>query len=105
PGPHVMLRVEDDGPGLSKTAKSHVFEPFFTTKEVGRGTGLGLASVYGIVRQAHGDARVESEANHGASFIPYFPRHDAPPDAAAELPVAPASAAGSHQGCILLVED
>jgi PAS domain S-box-containing protein len=111
PGAHVLLSVEDDGPGLSETAQAHVFEPFFTTKEVGRGTGLGLASVYGIVRQAHGDAKAESQAGRGARFILYFPRHEESDESSAPVaPDRPAAATArvpgvAFRGRILLVED
>ncbi len=69
----VRLRVVDNGVGLSPDARAHLFEPFFTTKDVGKGTGLGLASVYGIVRQSHGMITVESEPGAGSVFTMHFP--------------------------------
>jgi PAS domain S-box-containing protein len=102
PGPHVMLQVSDTGVGMDAETLRHVFEPFFSTKAKGKGTGLGLAMVYGIVKQSQGYIWVDSQPGRGATFQIYLPRVDEPAEAA-QPAVHGAGATGSET--ILLVED
>ena len=101
-GPHVMLAVSDTGTGMNTATMTRMFEPFFTTKGIGKGTGLGLASVFGIVQQSGGSIWVYSELGTGSTFKVYLPRVDAAVDSA---PATEPSSDLRGSETILLVED
>jgi signal transduction histidine kinase/CheY-like chemotaxis protein len=103
-GPHVLMSVSDTGHGMTPEVKSRIFEPFFTTKGQGKGTGLGLAMVYGTVKQSGGSIWVYSEVDKGTTIKIYLPQAEAPIGAAA-APVRPAQIDRRGSETILLVED
>ncbi len=104
-GPTLCLTVTDNGSGMERKTLERIFEPFFSTKEVGKGTGLGLATVYGIVKQHKGWIEVKSEVGVGTSFEIYLPAAAVTQPAATEAPTEPAPAGRGGSESILLVED
>ena len=103
PGPYVQLSVADSGVGMDDVVKAHLFEPFFTTKPLGHGTGLGLATVYGIVKQSGGYVRVSSRPGHGTTFTIYFPLVPESLPIESPAPVAPGRA--DDNATVLVVDD
>ncbi len=103
PGDYVRLSVSDTGCGMDDETQKHIFEPFFTTKEVGKGTGLGLATVFGVVKQNHGDIKVYSELGVGTTFKIFLPRHRARADHLSEKGLIEPVEGGRET--VLLVED
>lgn len=113
PGEYVLIEVSDTGTGIPEEIRDRIFEPFFSTKEIGMGTGLGLSTVYGIIKQTGGFIYVDSEMGKGTTFRIFLPRHVLTPEEIVNLPgqapaaeaAKPAPADHTGQGTILLVED
>ena len=103
PGRYVLLVMSDTGCGMDDAVKAHIFEPFFTTKGPDKGTGLGLATIYGIVKQSQGHISVYSEPNQGAAFTIYLPRLEEPVSTGKSSPSLAAVPGGRET--VLLVED
>ena len=103
PGEHILITVSDTGAGIPPEVRKHIFEPFFTTKPVGRGTGLGLATCYGIVKQSGGHIAVDSEVGSGTTFKIHLPRVEESRDLVAKPGEMNALKGGTET--ILVVED
>jgi PAS domain S-box-containing protein len=103
PGPHVLLAISDTGTGMSDAVRRHLFEPFFTTKGAGEGTGLGLATVFGVVKQSGGAIYVYSEEGRGTTFKIYLPQADKPAASDGHVTAEPELSRGSET--IVVVED
>jgi two-component system, cell cycle sensor histidine kinase and response regulator CckA len=103
PGKYVLLRVSDTGHGMDQETSEHIFEPFFTTKSAGEGTGLGLASVYGTVKQSDGYIYVSTEPGKGSIFSIYFPSVSTAVDQ--EAPVPRIQTRGTGHETVLIIED
>src|SRR5262249_18400701 len=104
PGAGVAFSISDTGHGMDESTQAHAFDPFFTTKETGKGTGLGLATVYGIVTQSAGTIHIDSPAGQGTTVTSQLPRTESPAvPATATAPMTDESLEGSET--ILLVED
>jgi CheY-like chemotaxis protein len=104
PGEYVELEVRDTGVGMNEETLRRAIDPFFTTKPVGKGTGLGLAQVYGSARQAGGTVRIESESGKGTTVRVYFPRTDQPVERVSERRTA-SDASPEPAGTVLLIDD
>ena len=105
PGEYILISVSDTGFGMTEDIKSQIFEPFFTTKEIGKGTGLGLATVFGIIKQNEGSINVETEINSGTCFNVYLPASEKAEIVESEKIAVPETEIANSDETILLVED